>query len=510
MADRPRDVIVIGSGFGGSPAAARLAEAGMRVTLLERGPWRDTLPTRSMGIEQREPFPRGRRLWTGLFRNIGGSRPFGWNMRLSSTGLFELFFGQGVTVAASSNVGGGSHVYSAAHARPPDPGYWNGHAEGLSAAEIEPRYEAMLARFGSVVPTAEHGLPNTTAERFAGHNILEAAIAYPGARLGYLLPADPAHPRIIEDANGLRRSEVDYRAGDDGFLGSPSGGKTTLDVAYLWPAMRGGNLVVRDMSEVVMIRSLDHSPGQRGGPRYEVSWRDLRRGGRSEALRADHVIVAAGTINTLKLLMASRHAGGLSGMPRLGQGFGTNGDLVAFWDRAATEELTAGLPTLGGFRLRGGEDGPVLGGGPFPGVHGYPLPGALRRRLARSQTVFGMGADASDGVARYDGGRFRLRFDTAGSPIFAQNWALADRISELTGKRILYRRNATTVHPIGGAGPGRDETTGVIDANGEVFGHPGLFVTDGAALPGSPGSPPSLSIGAWSEHVAARLLARPN
>ncbi len=60
MTDRAHTV-VIGSGFGGSVAAARLAEAGVDVLLLERGPWWDTVPTRSMGIEARTPLPRARR-----------------------------------------------------------------------------------------------------------------------------------------------------------------------------------------------------------------------------------------------------------------------------------------------------------------------------------------------------------------------------------------------------------------------------------------------------------------
>ena len=55
MSEPVIDAIVIGSGFGGAVTAARLAEGGVGVTLLERGPWRDTMATRSMGIAERTP-----------------------------------------------------------------------------------------------------------------------------------------------------------------------------------------------------------------------------------------------------------------------------------------------------------------------------------------------------------------------------------------------------------------------------------------------------------------------
>ena len=59
MSARSVDVVVIGSGFGGSIAANRLAATGMEVLVLERGPWRDTLPIRSLDIESRAPLPYG-------------------------------------------------------------------------------------------------------------------------------------------------------------------------------------------------------------------------------------------------------------------------------------------------------------------------------------------------------------------------------------------------------------------------------------------------------------------
>jgi choline dehydrogenase-like flavoprotein len=66
-------------------------------------------------------------------------------------------------------------------------------------------------------------------------------------------------------------------------------------------------------------------------------------------------------------------------------------------------------------------------------------------------------------------------------------------------------RKAITVHPWGGARVGSDPDHGVVDHKGEVYGNPGLFVADAAALPAAPRTPPSLTIAAWAHHVADRL-----
>lgn len=60
MSAEHHTTIVIGSGFGGSAAAARLTEAGERVCVLERGPWRDTRANREAGSDHLAALPQGK------------------------------------------------------------------------------------------------------------------------------------------------------------------------------------------------------------------------------------------------------------------------------------------------------------------------------------------------------------------------------------------------------------------------------------------------------------------
>ncbi len=495
-------ILVIGSGFGGAVAAARLAEAGFRVTVLERGPWRDTVPVRSMGIAKRSPLPRGRQLWTRLLRAVGGNRFPGNRLRLSRHGLFELFFADGATIACSSGVGGGSHVYSATTIRPLVDDYWEGHAEGVSDAVMSPHYDAVLERMGSITPMADHRIPNTSRVRFAGADGIEPAVPPPDARVGYLLPDDPDAPRKIVDDNGVERHEVDYRANEDGFLGSPAGSKTTLDVAYLAGALKRHGLVVHDLAEVETIER------QQAGARYRVRYLDLHSGER-RSLAADHVILAAGTLNTLRILLRSRAEGGLQGMPMLGKRFGTNGDFFGYWDyNDPSVDQSTGLPTTGGVKLVGDDTSPMIGGGGMPAVASYPLPGFLRRRLARGYMIAGLGEDEMCGEVTFEKGRLKVRYDPSRSSIFARLRGIFEEIARRTGHRIFMPRTPITVHPTGGACLGRSIEHGVVDADGEVFDNPGLYVTDAAALPRSPGGPPSMTIAAWADRVATRFAAR--
>jgi cholesterol oxidase len=71
-----------------------------------------------------------------------------------------------------------------------------------------------------------------------------------------------------------------------------------------------------------------------------------------------------------------------------------------------------------------------------------------------------------------------------------------------------YINRLITVHPLGGCPMGRTRREGVVDAYGEVFGHPGLYVADGSVMPGPCGANPSLTIAALSDRFATRMLER--
>ena len=324
MAAEVWDCVVIGSGFGGSVTAARLAEAGVKTCLRERGPWWDTVPTRSMGIRRRAPLPRGAGMIARFLRSANGRRVPGGRLTLNRRGLIEFFWSPGMEVICASGVGGGSHVYSAVHRRPARPDYWDGHVEGLSEDSMAPCQDAFLERMGSATPAERQRPPNTAKERYHNDPHFEPAVPKVPVRTGFLLPEDPSAPRRVVDETGVERWEADYRANDNGFLGSPSGAKSTLDIRYLAPALMKG-LEVRELTEVRVVRQREDEA------RFEIEARDLRTGTRRR-IRARAVILAAGTMNTLRVLLESVREGALPAIPGLGEGFSGNGDMRGFWD----------------------------------------------------------------------------------------------------------------------------------------------------------------------------------
>ena len=486
------DTVIIGSGFGGSVAANRLALAGQQVMVLERGPWRDSVPVRSMGIERRSPYPYGMKALTHLLRGVqlGGRR-----LTFNKAGMYEFFAFRGLWVLAASAVGGASTAWGGLLETPRDRHYWQDWHPQLDPASIEAYYPKIFSDLGATPFTRDLPLPQSIWT----HMPDTASSCVPAAEqpdMAILFPNNLAEAgRAMTTESGIERR---YCAFDgDSFLGSRGGAKASSDFVYLAPALNKGARV-RDLCEVTRIEPI--RAGSAKG--YTVYFKDLATG-RSEEIRATRVVLAAGTMNSMRLLFAnSRAASGLAPMPALGQRFGANCDLMAAWMREkGVWSSFSSTPSLGAFTAAGVENA-EFGLGGFPGLDTLPLPAFVKRRLERWIFTYGMGADSGAATASFDGKQLNVNYDQQQEPLIGEIRQALGQLEKDSGERVRVLPKPVTVHQWGGAGIGSDPQQGVVDHRGEVYGNPGLFIADGAALPAAVGGPPSVTIAAWAHHVA--------
>ena len=487
------DVIVVGSGFGGSIMANRLARAGKRVLVLERGPWRDTLPVRSMGIERRAPLPYGRKALTHLFRSMHAGR---WGVSLHKAGMFELRSHRGLTTLCASAVGGGSTAYGGLLEPPLDPDYWHSRHPQLDPGRVERHYAGVLQDMGAVSYNQGSCGPQSIWQLLPDYGDRQCRPASAQPKMGLLLPNSPEEAgKEVVDANGVRRQYCAYDG--DGFLGSRGGAKASVDFIYLAPVL-GRGVQVRDLCEVT---SLWRSPEAEGGG-YAVHVEDLVSK-RRERVRAKSLVLAAGTLNTLRILFASASTvGGIRPMPRLGQNFGANGDLLGTLRGGESQSSSfRTTPSIGAFTVDG-HTRASLGVGGFPGIDSWPLPRRVKDRISRQLFLYGMGVDSGSGSVRFHNGRLQVAYDQSDESIYSDIRSAFRAVSRTLDSKLWTIGKPLTMHQWGGASIGPDPDQGVVDHRGEVYGNPGLFVADGSALPAAPGGPPSLTIAAWAHHVA--------
>ena len=487
------DTIIIGSGFGGSVAASTLSSAGQNVLLIERGPWRDSAAVRAAGIQNASSLPKGYSSYLDLLHRVGYSKIKGTGKRLNRHGLFDIHFGSEMTVVCSNGVGGGSHVYSAMNTRPANNQYWNHRSNELSATSMEEHYQWMISTMGAKEPNIDDKIPNFTGERFASSP-------------HFIANDKTGQPAMSVSMNG---DAENYR--DNSFFGSENGAKATLDRILLIPAKAQG-LEIAALHECLSIWKTHE------GYRLEVMDHNAKR---IRQFSAKRVILAAGTLNTLRLLFRSRALGGLTGLKNLGHGFGGNGDVPGYWAvNEAGTDFTQGIPCHGRFALRDSKGDieilpdllPVdLTSYGLNGIGNLPMPNFLRRRLKQDLVVVGMGSDNADGVVEWLNGKLSIHYIRQNNPILKSICRHFDEIARRSQRPIYYtERHPLTVHPLGGARLSATPDEGVINGNGEVWDSPGLFIADASALPAAPGTPPSMTISAWSRHVALKILTQQN
>jgi cholesterol oxidase len=510
------DAVVVGSGFGGSVVACRLAQAGASVLVLERGqPWPPSA------------FPRTPRQWRGAL----------WEPRRGRHGLFEYQHFAGIDALTASGLGGGSLIYANVMLRK-DPATFAADGLPLEPGELDEHYEAVWAmQRPQAYPWAER-TPKT-------RGLLEAAAlaGLPGERppLAIAFGAHPGEPFDDGSGNLHGAPRESCRLCGECDVGCPFGAKHTVDFTYLTAAMRAGAPAqVRTCCEAT---TLDRTgDGWRVGYRQHVAARGdhppelLDPVAEPErAVVADRVVLSAGTFGSTGLLLRNRLA--LPGLSRrLGRGFSGNGDLLMFLRGAdryldpATGPVITAMASVSDDASPSGRGFLIQDAG-APAFsewlwHGLELPGdlwrAVRRRSpsevfgtarasAAMMPLLGMGRDVPGGRMELRGDRLVLAWRGQGSRAYFEGLeATARRLGGALGgttARLGGRlARLVTVHPLGGCAMGRTAEDGVVDPYGRVFGSDGLLVADGSILPGPVGVNPSATIAALAERIAERML----
>ena len=548
--DEMVDAVVVGSGFGGSVAAYRVADAGNSVVVLERG---RKYPPGS--------FPRSP---AGIARNL-------WDPGEGLQGLFDLWSFRHTEAVVASGVGGGSLIYANVLLRKDenwfvtDSGPSGGYESWpVTRADLDPWYDQVETILGARENTYPHAdiTPKTHAMRRAAQRLelkwldpnLAVSFAGEGQRPGDPIAGPAGAPE--QNLHGAVRYTCNLCGGCN--FGCNSGSKNTLDHTYLSMAVRAG-ADIRDRCEVRTVTPV------RGG--YEVGYvrhEQANEGARIDTsrlpvhtLRAKVVLMAAGALGTTYLLLRNRKRLPALG-PALGARFSGNGDLLGFV-RSSPDALepSTGPVITGAIRvpdaLDGGEGrGFYLEDGGYPGFVDWLVAatgaGGTATRLARATAarvvgrlsgvprsqiaaevhavmsdqnrsagvlpLLGMGRDVPDGILRLRGKWLDLdQTETTSRAYYERLTSTMAAVAEELGGRLSMNptrllRRLITVHPLGGCPMATDQRRGVVDDHGESFGHPGLFVVDGAAMPGPVGANPSLTIAALAERFATRATER--
>ena len=525
MQDFDYDWIVIGSGFGGSVSALRLAEKGYRVAVLESG----------RRYADRE-----------FARSTWNLKRFLWAPFVGLRGILRLTPFRDVFVASGAGVGGGSVVYANTLYRAKPEYFANPQWAGLAnwQSELAPHYEVAERMLGvNEVPfesPADELLRNVATEFGVEETFRRTPVGVYFGEPGVTVE-DPYF-----DGEGPPRTGC-IRCGAC-MVGCREGAKNTLLKNYLYFAEKKGVAIHADR-EVIDIRPLaagDGSEGYRVETRYPGAWFNKQE----KTFTARGVVVSAGALGTNRLLARCKLRGSLPAISdRLGELVRTNSESILAvtlpddelkpWNTVAISASIHTDPDTHIELVTYGKHGDFMsslvtlltGEGTRLGRPLMLLGNIVRHPIRFLKTLWPFGwsrrtvillvmqsLDNSISLKakkRWFGSGVRLR--TQQDPdnpnptyIEAANRAAA-WLAEQTGgiaQSGLLEATAnipTTAHILGGAVIGEDADSGVIDAKHRVFGYENLLVCDGSAVPANPGVNPALTITAMAERAMVAI-----
>ncbi|WP_458686418.1 GMC oxidoreductase [Nocardia tengchongensis] len=477
-------VIVIGSGFGGGVTALRLAEAGVPVTLLERGMRWPTGPNAQTFPNATSPDKR--MLWHRSSPELFG-KPVAFD---KFTGLVEAVPGENMTALCAAGLGGGSLVYQGMSLQPSEAVFATHFPGGLDWAALDSVYYPRVARMLglAVAPDELVETPNYRAARVFAEHARNAGL--PVSKIP--MPIDWNY--ALAELRGEMAASYTNGAGS---LGVNNGGKHTVDVTYVAAAEATGRVTVETLHEVTEIERASDGRWIVHVNRTDTAGTVLE----NKILTTNALVLAAGSLNTTRLLVRAAAKGQIPDLPdELGRGWGTNADRIYVWT-APTEEfgLAQGGPVVYGSLNWDDPDGAHT-------VIQASIPPLSVD--AHSTMMVGYGVSTGRGEFRYDQATdaATLHWPANGDSHIQDNHIgpaahrIAGPSSTLLDTNLAF---PSTWHPLGGASMGT-----VCDLDGRVLGQPGLYVLDGALMPGNTAAcNPSMTIAALAERALDRLVA---
>lgn len=549
------DAVIIGSGFGGSVMAYRLAEAGLNVCVLERG----------------NKYPPG-----NFPRSPDKMKKNFWDPDNKLYGMFDVWSFRNIAAVVSSGLGGGSLIYANVLIRKDEKWFVKedlkkgGHEYWpVNRQELDPHYDRAEKMLNAQTYPFNHppynNTPKTQALQFAAK---ELDLNWYLPNLAVTFANDGQKPitgePIEENYQNLHhRTRYTCRLCGECDIGCNYGSKNTLDYNYLTEAQRHG----AELKILCKVRYFEPNDG--GGYKIHYVHYDLEGDGeeREQVITANQLILAAGSLGSTYLLLKSQKRGFFPNLSnQLGTHFSGNGDLINFGLKAKRKIDGSYGPVITSTirmadELDGGEGrGFYLQDAGYPDfinwmLEGLETQGNIKRQLsfilrwlwasisktglvdsnlseeisellfgknelnfsATVMPLLGMGRDIPEGI-------MRLRMDKKGKeqldvfqnfkksePYFQRlRNTMKDIAEQLEAKYVdnplWFLRRTITAHPLGGCPMGRNKEEGVVDSYGEVFNYPGFFIADGSVMPGSVGPNPSLTIAALSDRFAEKVI----
>ena len=519
--EKSYDVVVIGSGFGGSITGCRLAQAGRSVCILERGKRWD-----------KSDFPR----------SISQAAKAFWKKSEKDYGFLDYRVFKRIDVIQGCGVGGGSLHYFNVHLRTPKEIFekkeW---PKRITRAVMDVYYDRVHDMLDVVKlhPPQGRSMPSKT-EAF-----LAAARASSGKAPDLVPIAVYTGPDRANPHSGIPQTACNYQG--NCMLGCDLHAKNTLDLNYIPLAEKHG-AEIYPLHQVDKIEPVANS--------YKVHFERLDQS-ESGSIIGKKIVVSAGTLGSTEILLRCKnvHRTLPNISPALGRQFSTNGDFIL----AGTLDADRDIDPSQGPSITAGVDFSTKNNRIYIQDLGFPNPfmwflqasvpshSRLRNLLnvvktyilatlgfsiessrigseiqevltsgfvSRFLPYLGMGTDAADGRLKLRDGWIDIDWNPRNSmQMFKElERALKELSRAINGRyitSILWKwphRRILTAHPLGGCIMGDDKGTGVVNEYGEVWGYPNLYVADGSIIPTALAVNPSMTISALAERIAFHII----